>query len=135
MPAVSIGERLSSIPGVRSLGAGRFHFGEEDEDGVMSIRLASAGEVLETIEVSIPRVWVKERGPRVFALVFMLQGWTQWEVFDPQIDDILEREAVLQGLVTVRQAQMEKEGGRVPKLRLEEDPAATSSKKKRWRWW
>ena len=80
-----------------------------------------------------------ERGPRVFALVFMLQGWTRWEVFDPQLGDTLQREAVLQGLVAMRQAQMEKEGARVPRPVVEGDESGASSssgsRRKRWRWW
>ena len=57
----------------------------------------------------MPRAMVVEKGPRVFALVFMLAEWAKWEVFDPQIDDRLQKEAVLSGLVAMRQAQRDQE--------------------------
>ncbi len=130
----SILDRLPSIPGITSRGDGFFHFGDEDADGVMGIRLQAEGDELRRIEVEIPRPWVMQRGPRVFAIVFMLQGWTGWEVYDPQIGDTLEREAVLQGLVAMRQAQMEQQGGKVPRPRVE-DTVEPAPRRKRWRWW
>ncbi len=132
-------ERLVAIPGVRRLEDGSYEFAEEGDRGAMGIRFLPAEGQLESIETEIPRPWVMERGPRVFALVFMLQGWTRWEVFDPQLGDTLQREAVLQGLVAMRQAQMEKEGARVPLPVVEGDESGASSssgsRRKRWRWW
>jgi len=116
--AEDVARRLPSIPQVQAAGPGLFRFGEGDEDGVMELRLR--GEPLQSVEVTIPRAWVMERGPQVFALVFMVQGWTGYEVYDPQIDDTLQREAVLQGLVAMRQARRDQEGGRVPEPELNE---------------
>jgi hypothetical protein len=45
----------------------------------------------------------------VFALVFMLRDWLGMQAYDPQIDDILDKESVLKGLVAMRQAQRERE--------------------------
>lgn len=93
-------ERLLRIPGVSEQGEDLFHFGQPDADGVMAIRLGESD-----IDMTIPRPWIHERGPQVFALVFMVAEWRGWEVFDPQIGETLQKEAVLQGLVAMRQAQ------------------------------
>jgi hypothetical protein len=141
--------RLSAVPTVTDLGEGRYHFGEADENGVMELtQLESAAGM----SVSIPRPWVMDKGPQVFALVFMIQGWTGWQVFDEQIGETLQREAVLQGLVAMRQARLsevereatprprldqtiEPAGGRmqvsVESRAAEEDP----KKRSRWRFW
>ena len=115
---------LTRIPGVEEHAPDRYRFGDEDAHGVMEIdlhvrragvRVDSAdvaddeAERVDEVEVRIPRPWVMERGPRVFALVFMMAEWAKWEVFDPQIDDRLQKEAVLSGLVAMRQAQREKQ--------------------------
>ena len=109
--------RLGRIPGVSLIAPGTFRFGEPDEHGVMEITALEDG----SISIRIPRPWVMERGPQVFALVFMTAEWCDGEVFDPQIDDTLQKEAVLQGMVTVRQAQREQELKSAP-----ETPAPTS---------
>lgn len=135
-------EKLKAVPGVSARDEGLHHFGEEDEHGVMTIRLSaesaaegtspagesasareheSSADTLRSIEISIPRFWIKARGPQVFAIVFMMQGWTGFEVYDPQIESTLERETVLQGMVAIRQAQLENQGQRVPKPRLKDD--------------
>lgn len=100
-----LAERLDRIPGVTVEGPRRFAFGEADEHGRMEIVARETGPV----EISIPRPWVMERGPQVFALVFMTAEWCGGEVFDPQIDDTLRKDVVLQGLVAVRQAQREQQ--------------------------
>jgi hypothetical protein len=97
--------RLERIPGVTIEGPQHFAFGERDEHGRMEIVAEEGGR----IAISIPRPWVMDRGPQVFALVFMAAEWCGGEVFDPQIDDTLRKEVVLQGLVAVRQAQRERE--------------------------
>ena len=118
---------LLRIPGAVETAPDRFEFGDADEHGVMEldafvhrdgqrlrpedVRDDEAGRCDE-MEVRIPRPWVMERGPRVFALVFMLAEWAKWEVFDPQIGDSLQKEAVLSGLVAMRQAQREHEAAR-----------------------
>jgi hypothetical protein len=73
---------------------------------------AEESDRCDEVEVRIPRPWVIERGPRVFALVFMLAEWAKFEVFDPQIGDNLQKEAVLSGLVAMRQAKREHEARR-----------------------
>lgn len=98
-----LGTRLGRIPGVTRQAGGRFTFGEADAHGQMQI---DAGD---PIRVRIPRAWVMERGPQVFALVFMTAEWCGGEVYDPQIDDTLKKEVVLQGMVAVRQARREQE--------------------------
>lgn len=120
---------LARIPGVdESTNAARtYTFGEIDDHGQMTLefftcrgprRIAPGEETAEErdrcdeVEVRIPRPWVIERGPRVFALVFMLAEWAKWEVFDPQIGDTLQKEAVLSGLVAMRQAKREREARR-----------------------
>lgn len=141
-------EKLQAVPGISARDERLHHFGDEDEHGVMTICLSagdaaqetsreapapstegssvarddeSAPDTMRGIEVSIPRYWIKARGPQVFAIVFMMQGWTGWEVYDPQIESTLERETVLQGMVAIRQAQLENQGIEVPKPRLKDD--------------
>jgi len=97
--------RLLRIPGVSQTADGRFEFGDRDEHGVTEIECLSGGE----IEFRVPRPWVMPRGPQIFALVFMTAEWCSGEVYDPQIDDTLRKDVVLQGLVAVRQAQREGE--------------------------
>ncbi len=123
LEGASVQDKLLSVPGISSQAERFFHFGEEDEHGVMTIRLSpeTPADFMHSIEVSIPRAWVRARGPQVFAIVFMMQGWTGWEVYDPQIESTLERETVLQGMVAMRQIELEKQGMRVPKPRLEDD--------------
>ena len=120
--------RLGRIPGVTGTGPGQWTFGEADEHGAMEIEALDAGPV----RVRFPRPWVNERGPQVFALIFMTAEWCDGEVYDPQIDDTLSKEVVLQGMVAVRQAQREQELKSAP-----ETPAPTSdapAKPKR-PWW
>ena len=117
---------LTRIPGAEADPgvADRFTFGEADAAGSMTLdflvvrdgQRVSAPEVTDEeaarcdeVEIRMPRPWVMERGPQVFALVFMLAEWAKWEVFDPQIEDTLQKEAVLSGLVAMRQAQREHE--------------------------
>lgn len=100
-----LAERLERIPGVSIEGPRRFTFGEADEHGQMEILAPENGE----IGIRIPRPWVMEKGPQVFALVFMAAEWCGGEVFDPQIDDTLRKDVVLQGLVAARQAQRERD--------------------------
>jgi len=145
LECASVQDRLPSVPGISSRSKRLFHFGEEDEHGVMTIRLSLEGSAdatsegsssesaspkneietsagaMRSIDVTIPRPWVKQRGPQVFAIVFMMQGWTGWEVYDPQIESTLERETVLQGMVAMRQIELEKQGMRVPRPRLKDD--------------
>jgi hypothetical protein len=125
LPRAGVRERLRSVPKLvaKSTEHGDEHheFGEADEHGVMTLTLRGPDrETLSAIEVEIPRPWVMDNGPQVFALVFMLQGWTDWEVYDPQIEGTLHREAVLQGLVAMRQGRMQEEGKKVPRPRLED---------------
>jgi hypothetical protein len=100
-----IDRRLGSIPGVTETGPRAWNFGEPDEHGVMEIHSLETGEV----SIRIPRPWVVPKGPQVFALVFMISEWCDGEVFDAQIEDTLQRETVLQGMVAMRQAQREQE--------------------------
>jgi len=100
--AAMLESRLGRIPGVSVLGSGQFRFGEADEHGAMEIVAGPGG-----VDIRIPRTWVMERGPQVFALVFMTSEWCHGEVWDPQIEDTLQKDVVLQGMVAVRQAQRE----------------------------
>lgn len=115
---------LTRIPGVVETGPDRYAFGDEDEHGVMQLDVFvrrngarvepqdvrdDEADRCDEVEVRIPRDWVMAKGPQVFALVFMLAEWADWEVFDPQIDDTLQKEAVLSGLVAMRQAQRQAE--------------------------
>lgn len=136
LPRSAVRDRLCAVPKV-VLREGDLHeFGEADEHGVMTLQLHGPDEeTLSSIEVMIPRPWVMQMGPQVFALVFMVQGWTNWEVYDPQIDGTLQREAVLQGLVAMRQARMQEEGRKVPEPKLTVDPPAKTPKKKSRRFW
>jgi len=87
-------------------------FGEADEAGRVHLSLPECDveDEFSRIEVDIPRSWVPEKGPQIFALVFMAASWLSWEVYDPQIDDTLKKDVVLQGLVAMRRAQLEGEG-------------------------
>jgi len=128
LPREALRQRLRSVPRVLARDEDRHEFGEADEHGVMSVSLrGSTPDALSAIEVEIPRAWVMNSGPQVFALVFMLQGWTDWEVYDPQIEGTLQREAVLQGLVAMRQARMQEEGRRIPEPRLVDDAEPSES--------
>jgi hypothetical protein len=78
-----------------------------------------------------------ERGPQVFALVFMTSEWCHGEVWDPQIEDTLQKDVVLQGMVAVRQAQREQERQFAPGKTPTEptppvDPAAPAKPKRPW---
>lgn len=138
---------LTRIPGVVERAPDRYVFGDEDEHGIMELdvfvrrdgarvepRDVSDDESArcDEIEVRVPRPWVMENGPRVFALIFMLAEWAKWEVHDTQIDDTLQKDAVLSGLVAMRQAQRNAEasgdpgaaGGPVDT----HDPAVTTSR-------
>jgi hypothetical protein len=115
LPRQPLRDRLARIPTLEAQGGDLYHFGEPDEHGVMRIELCARDARLDSdrfdaIEVVIPRSWVHARGPQVFALVFMMAEWNQWTVYDEQIRDTLQKEAVLQGLVAMRQAQLQKEG-------------------------
>ena len=115
---------LLRIPGLEAVEADLYVFGDEDEHGRMELELfvrrdgerVAAAEVTDAeharcdeLEVRIPRPHVHAHGPRVFALVFMVAEWAKWEVFDPQIESVLQKEAVLSGLVAMRQAQRDAE--------------------------
>lgn len=123
---------LTRIPGLAERGPDRWAF-EDDGTELMQLDLFvrrdgarveprevrdDEADRCDEIEVRMPRAMVVEKGPRVFALVFMLAEWAKWEVFDPQIDDRLQKEAVLSGLVAMRQAQRDQEATR---------PAATTA--------
>jgi len=101
------------IPTLSAAEPGRYVFGEADEHGQMDLRFAPEGAdgTFDRIEVRIPRPWVHAKGPQVFALVFMTAEWIGFEVHDPQIDSVLQKEAVLQGMVAMRQAQLDQERG------------------------
>lgn len=126
-----VGERLGRIPGTSNPAPGHFTFGAVDEHGQMEF------VVDETIGIRIPRPWIRERGPQVFALVFMVAEWCQGEVFDPQINDILQKEVVLQGMVTVREAQREQEQREQEQKTAPEVPAPQSDAPARPKrpWW
>ena len=130
-PAMLAG-RLERIPGVNVEGPGRFSFGEPDEHGRMEIQAQTEPA---RIGIRFPRAWVMDRGPQVFALVFMAAEWSGGEVFDPQIEDTLRKDVVLQGLVAVRQAQREKESPGPPPPEREtpatEEPPASGKRP----WW
>jgi len=99
--------RLLRIPTVERDGERSFRFGDADDDGQMLFELeGGAADRFERVAFSIPRGWVPRRGPQVFALVFMVRDWIGFEAYDPQIDDVLNKEAVLQGLVAMRQAEL-----------------------------
>ena len=128
LPRAELRQRLLSVPKLVALDEDHFEFGEADEHGIMTLLMRGPDpQRLSAIEVQIPRPWVMESGPQVFALVFMLQGWTDWEVYDPQIEGTLQREAVLQGLVAMRQARMREEGRQVPEPRFEGDPSGLAA--------
>lgn len=108
--------RLLRIPTLEERESRRFEFGEADDAGVMTVWLAAdeaaAADGIDRIEISVPRPWLPARGPQVFAIVFMAAEWLGWEVYDPQIDDTLKKDVVLQGMVAMRRAQLENEGER-----------------------
>ncbi|HKI83622.1 MAG TPA: hypothetical protein VKA63_04730 [Candidatus Krumholzibacteria bacterium] len=114
-------DRSSTEPGSPTEPGSSAEPGSSTEPGSPGHADESAADLMRSIEISIPRFWIKARGPQVFAIVFMMQGWTGFEVYDPQIDSTLERETVLQGMVAMRQAQLENQGLRVPKPRLKDD--------------
>lgn len=155
--------RLLRIPGVQPSDdlVDSYEFGDRDEHGVMSLEFfvcrggvrVPAEEVTDEegarcheVEVRIPRPWVLDRGPRVFALVFMLAEWAKWTVFDPQIGDTLEKEAVLSGLVAMRQKQRDLEASAAGRASAKEQapppdyvpqtqPAPPPPKPARGPWW
>ncbi len=113
LPCEDLRQRLRRIPGLENEDANTLTFGDEDEHGLMRIRfrpVADPADSYDGLDVEVPRPWVHARGPQVFALVFMIAEWIGWSVYDPQIESTLQKEAVLQGLVAMRQAQLEKEG-------------------------
>jgi len=131
--AAMLESRLGRIPGVSVLGSGQFRFGEADEHGAMEFVAGPDG-----VDIRIPRTWVMERGPQVFALVFMTAEWCHGEVWDPQIEDTLQKDVVLQGMVAVRQAQREQEQRTAPgPPPAEQVPPADpeSSARARRPWW
>jgi len=130
---------LTRIPGVVERGPDAFVFGDEDEHGIMELDVFvrrdgarveprdvrdDESARCDEVEVRVPRAWVMENGPRVFALIFMLAEWAKWEVYDAQIDDTLNKEAVLSGLVAMRQAQRDADA----KVAGAEDPTVTTSR-------
>ena len=121
--------RLGRIPGVSSAGPGRWRFGEADEHGVMEIAALETGEV----RIAFPRAWVNDRGPQVFALVFMAAEWCDGEVYDPQIEDTLRKDVVLQGMVAVRQAQREQELKSAPESPAPKSDAPPKAKRPWWK--
>lgn len=155
--------RLRRIPGVEPSDdrVDSYEFGDRDERGVMSLELFvcrdgarvpaeevtdEAGSRCHEVEVRIPRAWILDRGPRVFALVFMLAEWAKWTVFDPQIGDTLQKEAVLSGLVAMRQKQRDLEAASVRRASAQEptpapdyvpqsQPAPPPPKPTRGSWW
>jgi hypothetical protein len=125
LPRRELANRLARIPNLEEASVGLYHFGERDEDGVMEIELllirdgekipltepaGDDGGSYNRIEVRVPRSWVMAKGPQVFAIVFMMAEWNRWAVYDEQIEQTLQKEAVLQGLVAMRQAKLEAEG-------------------------
>jgi hypothetical protein len=87
----------------------------------------------ERIDIRIPRSWVMERGPQVFALVFMTAEWCNGEVWDPQIEDTLQKDVILQGMVAVRQAQREQEPRTTQAEQLPPvEPEAPATPKRPW---
>ena len=157
--------RLRRIPGVEPSDdrVDSYEFGDRDEHGVMSLELFVCrdgtrvpaadvtdveGERCDEVEVRIPRAWVLDRGPRVFALVFMLAEWAKWTVFDPQIGGTLQKEAVLSGLVAMRQKQRDFEASTAqpasasaeqaappPDYVPQVQPAPPAPKRGRGPWW
>jgi hypothetical protein len=125
-----LSSRLGRIPGVEESGPGAFRFGEPDEHGVMEIEWREDGE----IAMRVPRPWVHERGPQVFALIFMTAEWCDGEVFDPQIDDVLRKDVVLQGMVAVRQAERER-AAQAPSVEPSGPPKEPGAPKRKRPWW
>jgi hypothetical protein len=120
--------RLGRIPGVTATGPGSWQFGETDEHGSMGIEALETGQV----RIRFPRPWVNDRGPQVFALVFMTAEWCDGEVYDPQIDDTLRKDVVLQGMVAVREAKREQETKSAPETPApKSDPPAKPKRP----WW
>ena len=115
-----IASRLGRIPSIQRISPRSFEFGEADEHGVMKLEFQSWQDGVQIapdddnsshcLEITVPRAWVHERGPQVFAIVFMAAEWLGWTVYDPQIEDSLQKDAVLQGLVAMRQARLVAEG-------------------------
>jgi len=107
-----LADRLLRVPTVVQRDARHFAFAEPDEAGQVEIELFEGDDPDTFCRVifDVPRAWVPAKGPQVFALVFMTASWLAWEVFDPQIDDTLQKDVVLQGLVAMRRAQLDSEG-------------------------
>ena len=111
---------LGRIPSRRRSSARSFEFGEADEHGVMKLEFQASQDgaqiapddeiTTHCLDITVPRAWVHERGPQVFAIVFMAAEWLGWTVYDPQIEDSLQKDDVLQGLVAMRQARLVAEG-------------------------
>lgn len=158
-------QHLTRIPGVVERAPDQYVFGGEDANGRMELDVLvrrdgarvepsdvrdDEADRCDEVEVRMPRDWVIENGPRAFALVFMLAEWSDWEVYDPQIDDTLQKEVVLSGLVAMRQQQREAEAkatgqpleplGPVPPPAEDYRPTTTTPpaekpKAKRRPWW
>jgi hypothetical protein len=121
--------RLGRIPGVTESGPRSWAFGEPDEHGAMEIEALETGQ----IRIRFPRLWVNDRGPQVFALVFMTAEWCDGEVYDPQIDDTLRKDVVLQGMVAVRQAQREQDMKSAPESPAPKSDAPAKPKRPWWK--
>ena len=106
--------KLIRVPTVDEIDGRHFQFGEADDAGIMTLELRTEHDDdsgrFEEVEILVPRSWLPARGPQVFALVFMAAEWLGWEVYDPQIDDLLQKDVVLQGMVAMRRAQLDREG-------------------------
>jgi len=107
-----LAERLLRVPTVVQSDGRHFVFAELDESGQVEIELVEGDDpaTFSRVVFDVPRAWVPAKGPQVFALVFMTASWLAWEVYDPQIEDTLKKDVVLQGLVAMRRAQLESEG-------------------------
>lgn len=115
-PVEELRSKLTRVPTLEEIDSRHFEFGEADQAGIMRLTLQTAGseaaQQFDQVDIRVPRAWLPGRGPQVFALVFMAAEWLGWEVFDPQIDDTLKKEVVLQGMVAMRRAQLDREGER-----------------------
>jgi len=124
-PRAELASRLARVPSLQDRGRGLFEFGTPDEHGVMEVELALVRDgakvpfedlraedaaTYNAVEVRVPRPWVTSKGPQVFALVFMMAEWNGWTVYDEQIESTLQKDTVLQGLVAMRRAQLDREG-------------------------
>jgi hypothetical protein len=113
-PVEELQSKLLRIPTLEQIDARHYEFGEADAAGIMTLALQAgakdASDTFERIEIAVPRAWLPARGPQVFAIVFMAAEWLGWEVYDPQIEDTLKKDVVLQGMVAMRRAQLDREG-------------------------